>query len=54
MDTDMVNIKSVSLSLCLYVLSNNSCLISQVQFMKKLSNTEDKLKRIVAFKKTRI
>ena len=47
MDINIVNIKTVSV----YVLSNTQA-ISEVQFMKKLSNTEAELKKALLIKKT--
>ena len=42
MDTNIVNIKSVSVSWCLHVLN------SEAQFTKKLGNTDAELKKSVA------
>ena len=44
MDTNIVNIKSVLVSLCFHVLSNTLATFG-AQFMKKLSNTEAELKK---------
>ena len=48
MDTNIVNIKSVSVWWCLYVLSNTYA-TREVQVMKKVSNTEAELKESVAY-----
>ena len=50
MDNNIVNLKSVSVSWCLYVLSNIQETF-EVEFMKKLSNTEAEMKKSVAYKK---
>ena len=50
-DTNIVNIKSVSSRWWLYILSNNYATI-EAQFMKKFSNTEAELKKSVAYKKS--
>ena len=42
--TNIVNIKSISVGWCLYVLSNTKQHFGP-QFMKKLSNTEIRLKK---------
>ena len=51
MDTNKVNIKSLSIWWYFYVLSNTQA-TSEAQFMKKLSNTEAEFKKIVAYKKS--
>ena len=51
MDTNIVNIKRVSVWWCLYVLSKIWA-TSEAQFMKKLNNTEGKVKKSVAYKKS--
>ena len=48
MDTNIVNIKSVSVWWRLYVLSNTYATL-EVQFMKKVSNTVAELKESVAY-----
>ena len=53
MDTNIANIKSVSVGWCLYVLSNTKATF-EAQFMKKLSNTEVELEKSVAYKKKRV
>ena len=50
MDTNVVNIKTVSLRWCLYVLGNSRATY-EAKFMKKLSNTEAELKKTIAYKK---
>ena len=50
MDTNIINIKSVSVWWCFYVLSNTSATF-EAQFMKKLSNTEAELKKALLIKK---
>ena len=49
-DTNLVNIKSVSVWWCLYVLSNTEATF-EAQFMKKLGNTEADLKKALLLKK---
>ena len=44
MGTNLVNIRSVSVWFCVYILSNTEATF-ETQFMKKLSNTEAKLKK---------
>ena len=51
MDRGIVYIKSASIRLCLYVLSDTSATF-EVQFMKKLSNIEAELKKSVAYTKS--
>ena len=53
MSTNIVNIKSVSVWWCLYVLSNTSATF-EAQFIKKLSNAEAELEKSVAYKKQRV
>ena len=50
MDTNVVNIKTVSLRWCLYVLGNSRATY-EAKFMKKLSNTKAELKKTIAYKK---
>ena len=51
MDTNIRNIKYVSVFLWLHLLSNTQTTF-EAQFMKKLSNTEAELKKSVAYKKS--
>ena len=51
MGTNLVNIRSVSVWFCVYILSNTEATF-ETQFMKKLSNTEAKLKKNIAYKKS--
>ena len=51
MDTNTVNIRSVSIWQCWYVLSNTESTLDP-QFIRKLSNTEAELKKSVAYKKS--
>ena len=53
MDTNIRNIKCVSVFLWLHLLSNTQTTF-EAQFMKKLSDTEAELKKSVAFKKKRV
>ena len=50
MDINIVNVESVSLWWCLYVLSSTWATF-EAKVMKKWSNTEAKLKKSVAYKK---
>ena len=50
MGTNLVNIRSVSVWFCVYILSNTEATF-ETQFMKKLSNTEAKLKKALLMKK---
>ena len=49
MDTDLANIRRLSVTWCLYVLSNTEATF-EAQFVNKVSNTETRLKKIVAYK----
>ena len=49
----MLNIKCASVFLWFYVLSNIKVTL-ELQFMKKLSNTESELKKYIACKKKRV
>ena len=49
MDRNKVNIKSVSVWWCFYVLSNTE---ATFEALKNLSNTEAEMKKSVAYKKT--
>ena len=51
MDTNIVNMKNVSVWWCLYVLSNTKATF-EAQFTKKFSNTKAELKKSVAYKKS--
>ena len=53
MDTNIMNINSVSVWWYFDVLSNTSVTFA-AQFMKKLSNTEAELKKSVAYQKSRV
>ena len=50
MGTNLVNIRSVSVWFCVYILSNTEATF-ETQFMKKFSNTEAKLKKALLMKK---
>ena len=53
MGINILNIKCVSVSWWLYVLSNTLATF-EAQFMKKSNNTESELKKSVAYKKMRV
>ena len=48
MDTNIVNIKSVSVMMLICNVLSNTLAIFEAQFMKKLSNTEAEWKKSVA------
>ena len=50
MDTNVLNIKSASVRLSLYILNNTQATF-EVQFMRKLMNSEARLEKSVAYKK---
>ena len=50
MEINIVNIKSVSVWWCFYVLRKTWATF-EAEFMKKLSNTEAELKKSIAYKK---
>ena len=53
MDANLVNVKSVSVLWCLYVLSNTSATFEAL-FMDMISKTEAELEKSVAYIKKRV